>query len=164
MDDPALAALLVSTASTATAHAANAAARALKASGSIVKLEPAEFSRILSMTEEPLIVISPSGFRKRKHRNLPSERLGLEDQMTLLAIAGESVAKIYGSLKRRKGNADSLMEIRNRSILAHGTNPVTEKHWIEFRDKTEVVIKETVGKERFKELLAMATHGEIHIV
>ena len=105
-----------------------------------------------------------SSFGKRKRRKLPSERLGLEDQMTILAIAGENIAKIYGSLRRRKSGSDSLMEIRNRSILAHGTNPVTEKHWIEFRDKTEVIIRETIGKDRFEELLAMATHGEIHLV
>ncbi len=52
--------------------AANAAARALKASGAIIKLESDEFAKILLRTTDPLIVISPTGFKKRKTRYLLS--------------------------------------------------------------------------------------------
>jgi len=103
-------------------------------------------------------------YSKRKHRKLPSMRLGLEDQMTVLNIAGENIARIYESLKRSKRGSDSLMEIRNRSILAHGTNPVTEEHWFLFRDKVQVIIENTIGKERFQELLSMAMHGQIKTI
>ncbi|MBD3181138.1 TIGR02710 family CRISPR-associated protein [Candidatus Poribacteria bacterium] len=105
-----------------------------------------------------------NSFRRRKHRKLPFERLGLDDQMTLLEIIGDKIASIYKSMRRHSKNADSLMEIRNRSILAHGTNPVTEDCWPKFRDKVEVIIKETIGEKRYQELINMAMHGDIHIV
>lgn len=60
---------LVTTASTT---AANALARAIKASGAIVKLESDEFCKILLRTTDPVIVVSPSGFKKRKTRYLLS--------------------------------------------------------------------------------------------
>lgn len=103
-------------------------------------------------------------FRRRKHRRLPTERLGLDDQMTLLDIAENKVGRIYYSMKKRKGNRDSLMDIRNRSILAHGTNPVIEEYWPAFRNKVETMIEETIGKDRFQELLTMAMHGAINII
>lgn len=103
-------------------------------------------------------------YSRRKRRKLPSMFLGLDDQMTLLDIAGENVAKIYASMRKQRRGSDSLMEIRNRSILAHGTNPVTEDCWPAFRDKVQVIIENAIGKERFQELLAMATHGSMKII
>ncbi len=102
-------------------------------------------------------------YEKRKHRQLPLERLALDNQMTLLDIAGENIANIYESMKKQERGFESLMEIRNRSILAHGTNPVPEERWPDFKRKAEVIIEKTIGKERFQELLAMAMHNELHI-
>jgi hypothetical protein len=45
------------------AHAA-AIARAIKASGAIVRIEPDGFTRILSRTSKPLVVIARGGFLK----------------------------------------------------------------------------------------------------
>ena len=95
-------------------------------------------------------------YEQRKHRRLPPGRLGLDDQMTLLGIAGENIANIYKSM-------ESLMKMRNRSILAHGTNPVSEKDCTDFKRKAEVIIEKTIDQKRFKELLEMAMHGELHI-
>ncbi|MCK5117354.1 MAG: hypothetical protein KAR44_12195 [Candidatus Aegiribacteria sp.] len=69
MVDPAISTVVMGLAATA---AANAAARALKASGAIIKLESDEFAKILLRTTDPLIVISPTGFKKRKTRYLLS--------------------------------------------------------------------------------------------
>ncbi len=52
------------------AAAAAAIARAIKASGAIVSLEPEDFQRILAKTEDPLIVHTLSGWPKKKHRYL----------------------------------------------------------------------------------------------
>jgi hypothetical protein len=50
----------------AAAHAA-AIARAIKASGTIVRVEPAEFLKVLARTEEPLVVFAErSGFLNPK--------------------------------------------------------------------------------------------------
>jgi hypothetical protein len=70
MVDPTITAAMVSVGTAAAASAANAIANAVKASGAIIKLEPDEFSKILSKTTDPLIVVSPTGFKKRKTRYL----------------------------------------------------------------------------------------------
>jgi len=72
MVDPTMATVLLSVATTASTVAANAAARAIKASGAVLKLDPTEFSRILAQTVDPLIVVSPCGYKKRKVKYLVS--------------------------------------------------------------------------------------------
>ncbi len=72
MDDQLIATALAGTVTTVSTAAANAAARAVKASGAIIKLEAGEFSKILSRTIDPLIVISPCGYKKRKTKYLLS--------------------------------------------------------------------------------------------
>jgi hypothetical protein len=54
------------------AAAAAAIARAIKASGAIVELEPDEFQKILSKMDAPVIVHALSGWPKKKHRYLTS--------------------------------------------------------------------------------------------
>ncbi|MCK4807274.1 MAG: hypothetical protein KAT09_06495 [Candidatus Aegiribacteria sp.] len=72
MIDSALATVIMGLATTASTSAANAAARALKASGVIIKLKSDEFTKILLRTTDPLIVVSPSGYKKRKTKYLLS--------------------------------------------------------------------------------------------
>jgi hypothetical protein len=59
-----------------TAHAAHAAAlaNAIKASGTVVRLEPAEWIRVLKRTDNPLIVIARGGMFRRKYQYLTSYR------------------------------------------------------------------------------------------
>jgi len=58
---------------TEAAIAAAAIAQAIKASGAIVRLEPAEFSRILDRQDEPLVVVSaPAGVFRSKWQYLTS--------------------------------------------------------------------------------------------
>jgi len=57
----------------AAAHAA-AIAQALKASGVVVRVEPADFLRILQRQDEPLVVTAPAGFLQRGWRYLTSYR------------------------------------------------------------------------------------------
>ncbi len=45
--------------------AAAAIANAIKASGAIVKLKEEDFIKVISRTENPLIVVSKGGFRKK---------------------------------------------------------------------------------------------------
>jgi hypothetical protein len=52
--------------------AAAAIAKATKASGVIVKLEPAEFARLLTRVRDPLIVIAQSGFFSKNFQYLVS--------------------------------------------------------------------------------------------
>jgi ABC-type branched-subunit amino acid transport system substrate-binding protein len=52
--------------------AAHAAAQAIKASGTIVQVEPEDFRRILERSESPLVVVAPAGFFSSGFRYLTS--------------------------------------------------------------------------------------------
>jgi len=54
----------------AAAAAAAAISRAIKASGAIVRLEPEDFTRILSRTTKPLVVIAKGGLFKSNFQYL----------------------------------------------------------------------------------------------
>lgn len=54
----------------AAAARAAAIARAIKASGAIVSVEPIEFIKILAKTEEPLVVMAIGGWRKHNYQYL----------------------------------------------------------------------------------------------
>jgi hypothetical protein len=56
----------------ATAAAAAAIANAIKASGVLVRLEPAEFAKILARAKDPLVVAAKSGFFGPKYQYLMS--------------------------------------------------------------------------------------------
>lgn len=58
----------------AAAGAAAAIAQATKASGVIVRVEPSEFMRIVSLNEEPLVVHAPGGFFSSRQSYLTSYR------------------------------------------------------------------------------------------
>ena len=55
------------------AHAA-AIAQAIKASGVLVRVEPADFMRILQRQQDPLVVRAPAGFMQKGWRYLTSYR------------------------------------------------------------------------------------------
>jgi len=54
----------------AAAAAAAAIAQAIKASGAIVRVEPNDFTKILSRTSKPLVVIAKGGFFKPNYQYL----------------------------------------------------------------------------------------------
>jgi len=98
-------------------------------------------------------------FQRRARYPLP-EKLGLDAQMTLLAVGGKhgAVAGIYAGMKK---GTHGLMEGRNRSILAHGTVPVSEAVYRRFSLKTADVISRVAGKECLARLVEQATHPTI---
>lgn len=51
---------------------AAAIAKAIKASGVLVRVEPADFTNILSRIEEPLVIYKKGGFFTTKHEYLVS--------------------------------------------------------------------------------------------
>jgi len=58
------------------AHAAvhAAIANAIKASGTVVRLEPAEWLKVLKRTDSPLVVIARGGMFRRKYQYLTAYR------------------------------------------------------------------------------------------
>jgi hypothetical protein len=49
---------------------AAAIAQAIRASGAIVRVEPNDFSIILSKADKPVVVVATSGFRKKRNEYL----------------------------------------------------------------------------------------------
>lgn len=96
-------------------------------------------------------------FRELAAYEMPRERLGLKDQMVLLRLSEvpqlHTVFYIYRSME-----GDGLMEIRNRSTLAHGTIPVDAESYRRFECKVSNIIGRIVGLDRLNDLLAQATH------
>jgi hypothetical protein len=54
------------------AAAGAAIANAIKASGVLVRVEPEEFTKILRLTKEPLLVVAEGGFLSPKYQYLTS--------------------------------------------------------------------------------------------
>jgi hypothetical protein len=51
-----------------------AIANAIKASGTVVRLEPAEWMKVLKRTDNPLVVIARGGMFRRKYQYLTAYR------------------------------------------------------------------------------------------
>jgi len=102
-------------------------------------------------------------FKEAEKYELP-EKPGLRAQMALLLIASSKIAVIYDGMNKQEKNKDSVMEKRNRSILAHGTNPITAEDYKILDSKTSSMILEVVGnKSEFKDLLKNAKFPELLI-
>lgn len=109
-----------------------------------------------------------SNFEKEMGRSLPP-RLALGDQMVLLGhIKNNVVAALYkkmaASKKADKNNPDSLMEKRNRSILAHGTNPICKEDYQQIESNVVSMINATIGKEEFDHLSRQAKFPKLNLV
>lgn len=103
-------------------------------------------------------------------------RVGLAVQITLAAALGEAVSKnagqntaqlaenakqiyeIYSNMK----NKNHLFELRNRSILAHGSRPVGKQTFDKFRDLTMQICRLAVGDE-WQELYDAAVFPEMRL-
>jgi len=98
-----------------------------------------------------------SGFEK------PQNPPGLNDQMFLLKIIGSKVANIYFKMEKLEANGENLRDKRNRSILAHGTSPITKKDFEALDSWTTKIIIGTLGKKEFNRLRAQVTFPELNI-
>lgn len=102
-------------------------------------------------------------FAKQARYPMPMSRLGLNDQMILLGLsakpAHKTIAGIYRGMER-----DGLLEMRNRSILAHGTVSVGQAEYEEFEKKSADILSRVIGdKQRMAALLLQATHPTLMV-
>ncbi|MSP14762.1 MAG: TIGR02710 family CRISPR-associated protein [Chloroflexi bacterium] len=90
----------------------------------------------------------------------PGSRWSLDDQMAILQIVEPSnnAAAVYRSMRKNIAGEETLMEKRNRSILAHGTIPVTEGEARSFDDKVRAIIEDSIGTKVFRRLEKQARH------
>lgn len=92
------------------------------------------------------------------------EKLGLQAQMTLLSLTSSKIPAIYKGMNKQDKNKDSVMEKRNRSILAHGTNPIIAEDYKILDSRTSSMILEVVGdRDKARDLLNKATFPELMI-
>lgn len=86
--------------------------------------------------------------------------LGLKDQMVLLSLSKDSmhraVSGIFDGMER-----DGLMEVRNRSTLAHGTVPVSKAEYEQYEKLTRDIVERVFPKGELAELLTRATHPSL---
>ena len=101
-------------------------------------------------------------FEKKANYCLPG-MLALNSQMILLDIADVSIAKIYNGIKNTNDKTESVMDKRNRSILAHGTNVIEEVDYKTMESRTRSMISATVGDDEFRRLEKQARFPKIMI-
>lgn len=103
-----------------------------------------------------------------KGRTIPV-RLALDDQMTLLSLVNNNViVACYKRMKEekieKKTECDSLMEKRNRSILAHGTNPISKEDYERIESTVIGMIRAAVGNEDFSTLSKQAKFPKLNLI
>lgn len=88
---------------------------------------------------------------------------GLDDQMAFLEIIEPSnpIPAIYRAMREETRAGGSLMDKRNRSILAHGTIPITRQGYRQFKGKIEAIIRNAVGPKNFQDLQQQASHPRL---
>lgn len=97
-------------------------------------------------------------FAKQARYPLPTERLGLKDQMMLLRLSDQNQHKAIAGLYQGIEQGD-LLEKRNRSILAHGTVPIQKEAYQALETKTYAIITRVItDQEECAQLLQQATH------
>lgn len=103
-------------------------------------------------------------FKREADYPLPTGRsLGLRDQMILLGLSNRPIHRqITGNYRRM--HEEKLLEMRNRSILAHGTVPISRDEYQKFDFRTRKIVSFVVGKKgEFERLLQRATHPTITV-
>lgn len=117
----------------------------------------AEFSKLTGSIEQLQVEFE----KKARYPLRLDAKLGLKDQMTLLQFtknkAHKRISDIYQGME-----GGHLMEKRNRSILAHGTVPVSKQEFEQFHQKTLLILQDVVG-ESFDSLQKQATHPDLEI-
>ena len=100
-------------------------------------------------------------FKNVENYDLP-ERLGLRAQMALLSFTSSKIPAIYKGMNKQDKTKDSVMEKRNRSILAHGTNPITAEDYKILDSRTSSMILEVIG-DKARDLLNKAAFPKLMI-
>jgi len=102
-------------------------------------------------------------FAKLARYPMPTARLGLQDQMILLGLSGQASHKTIAGIYRGMERAN-LLEMRNRSILAHGTVAVEQAAYAQFEKQSAAIISHVLGdKPQLAEMLQQATHPRLTI-
>ncbi len=119
----------------------------------------AEFAAKHGMDYETLM----SKFKDLSGFERPEEKPGLNDQMVLLQILNNQAAKIYAEMNKSETKGESARDKRNRSILAHGTNPITKEDYLSIEKYVTQIMIFTIGHSEFKTNIELATFPKLMI-
>lgn len=118
-----------------------------------------EFAAKHGMDYDTLI----SKFKELSGFERPAEKPGLNDQMVLLQIVNNQAARIYAEMNNPEIKGESARDKRNRSILAHGTNPITKEDYLSIEKYVRQIIILTIGDSEFKTNVEQATFPKLMI-
>jgi len=94
--------------------------------------------------------------------DLPKKYLGLANLAALLAVLdGGFKQKGYNAVRDKLG-PDGAFHARNRSILAHGTQPLSKDDYTRARREVRAIVRMVLGENRYKKfqrLSAQARHA-----
>lgn len=104
-----------------------------------------------------------SKFKELSGFEIPEAKLGLNDQMVLLQIINNQAAMIYSEMNNPEKKGESARDKRNRSILAHGTNPITKEDYLSIEKYVTKIMILTIGNSEFKTNIELATFPKLMI-
>ncbi|WP_367343818.1 TIGR02710 family CRISPR-associated CARF protein [Methanomethylovorans sp.] len=118
----------------------------------ISKKDYAEFAAKHGMDYETLMskFNELSNYKGSKEKLEPKERPGLNDQMMLLRTIDNRAAKIYAEMNMPEEMSESARDKRNRSILAHGTSPITKEDYLSIERYVKRIMILTIEESEFR--------------
>ncbi len=104
-----------------------------------------------------------SKFKDLSTFDSPRTPPGLNDIMLMLQVVNIPAAHMYARMNRTDEEEESLRDKRNRSLLAHGTSPITADDYKVLLSGTKKIIGSTLGKKEFKQLANQASFPTLMI-
>ncbi len=102
-------------------------------------------------------------FREVSGHPSPQNPPGLNDLMVMLQVIKDPVGMKFKSINDNKKGKEGLRDKRNRSILAHGTSPITAEDYHELDYAVSSMISLLLGKKDFSSLKNDANFPELLI-
>lgn len=125
----------------------------------LIKIDYEVFAQEHEMDKDSLM----SKFHELSGFDEPQSPPGLNDQMFLLQVINNPVGKVYAFMTNSNESGDSIRDKRNRSILAHGTNPIRKEDYEPFERETQKMLISTLGYNDFRQLSEQAIFPKLLI-
>ena len=129
-----------------------------------LNLKNGDFEKLLANTNKSSLTELQQAFENRFKIPL-SKQIGLQQQMWLIKWTMDHpfVESYKKLLKKSPVDGKILMAIRNHSILAHGTSPVSEENYLVLQREIFLQVEYLLKQKRFNKLRIKARHPQVFL-
>lgn len=127
-------------------------------------LKNGDFEGLLANTNKASLTELQEAF-ENKFKIPLLKKIGLHQQMWLIkwTMNHPFAGSYYKLLMKNPVDGKFLMSIRNYSILAHGTSPVSEENYLVLQREIFIQVESLLKQQRFNELRTKAQHPKIFL-